>query len=234
MDWADDIDPIKFSEEAISLVKKISVHLEVHSAFRDIIEHLSPFKIDAFGKFFEQQLASYIINYVKNKNIIEYCHTIEAINFLISDLINRGYDTFSSTNTIAYMLYTYPLTIVADICKTTIYNAYIIGESVKKFIEVRQSYHHWMPNVLSITTVGFCELAGEQESPLSKIELDALYQYLGVKKQIYVHMLLNCLYDFVKYDRYLNSGLLNEEHIIDLSKSSWFYLFLFASIQNVN
>jgi hypothetical protein len=135
-----------------------------------------------------------------------------------------------------------PVYILSRVCNTSLETAHIIGECVKQFVNIRKVYTKLMPNELMLTTIGNCDLVNDSQSPLTRLELETLYQYLGSRRKIYVHMLLNCLFELSKQkylvclDYYHMKNdivlprIMSEENIITICKSSWLYMYLYTTI----
>jgi hypothetical protein len=225
-----------FTTDAVSVIKRLSPLLEVHFSFHEILENIHPLTIAEFDKCFEQKLAMYIS--LKNNNHIEEYHitkedTIFSINELVSLISERALGTFSSNN-IKFMLEGYPVKLISDVCNAENKYSYIMGESIKKFIEYRQGNQKWLPNQLIEGTNGNVPLTDHPDSPLTVKELNSLYKYLGSRKSIYVNMLLNSVFEWTQHVKHINSYINIEQTIASICKSSWFYLLLFASIKNRN
>ncbi|CAH6420702.1 Hypothetical protein HVR_LOCUS1259 [uncultured virus] len=235
---------VVFRMDAVVLIKELGYYLEVHSAFRDKIENLTPIDLPEFDRIFEKRLAMYISLNIRNRSrdsymlMLDGCYTImiqDVINemsVLIHDIINRSYGTFPNEASISYMLSGYPTKLLSQICDTNMLNAYLMGESMRQFIIMRRTYPRFMPPELRMSTISNYPLVGDAKSPVNDVELEALYRYLGSRKRLYVVMLLNCLHELKEHGKYLKTPALKIEEMILICKSGWFTLFLSAVNMN--
>lgn len=235
---------VVFTKEAVVILKDIAQVLELHPPFRGKIDEYDPVPVPEFNRSFEQKFAMYIGSNLKYRverallfsltdyYVITEIDVIKESTALIQEMLNRGYNTFPPQGTIQHMLNGYPISLLSQVCGATLVNAHIIGESVKRLIELRKTYPRWMPDELQLCTQGNCPLTGHKDSPLNQEELDALYRYLGSRKNIYVNLLLNCLFELSRHESFLNIFPMTSSSILTVGRSSWFYLFLFAHTQN--
>jgi hypothetical protein len=241
-----------FSLDAIHMIKKITKYLSIHDNIYKYIYHFYPIRYPRVDiplnlvslesielkNDFEQKLASFInTNAIRecyenniSNSIIEPYNVLCEIYDLINNLIVENFNTLQSEDEIATMLQSYTISILSSICKTNPNNSRLLGEAMKKFIILRNNFFISIPKELSDITEGFSELVGSEKSPLTPIELNSIHHYLGSDKNIYVHILLNCLFDqFNYYNEIDNSeSLTSEEKLIFLCKSKWFFLFIFS------
>jgi hypothetical protein len=238
----DSIFTVTFYMTAIVLLKRLTRYLEIHSAFREVIDPMKSLKIAELDREFEQKMAMYISLNIENakqsiKSVRFYMITeidvIVEINILIKTVLHNAYHSFPSENNIQNLRDGYPINILMAICNTKMTYARVIGESVRKFIELRRTYPTLLPPELSNIIEGNLSLTGQPNSPLTLSELEVLYKYLGVRKNIYVHILLNCLYEFSQHDKFMKKIHLTEEEIIILCTSSWLFLFLSSYVQKL-
>jgi|SRR3972149_2171479 len=229
---------VAFDIDAVDVLKRLAQSLEVHPPFCDMVDHCDPIALSDFDRTFEQKLATYISLEVKrypfaNKIIIiTYDDIIREVDMFVKEVLQRGYDTFPSEGTMSHMLDGYTISILADVCNTSYVNAHVMGESVRRLIELRKTYPKWLPSELQLISQGSYPLIGHSNSPLTEIELKALHQYLGSRRDIYVHILLNGLFELSKHDDVVRSHSMTEQELLMVCKSGWLYLFLFASLQN--
>jgi len=228
---------LAFEHSAFNLLKRLASNLEVFVQIVNLVDDYECFEMDGLNSIFEQKLATYIGLKLNPKQ--QYCD-----NFIIRDqdilkeitnIINLVLDeyrfNFYRIDDIANMLNEYPINLLMVICKTEYNKAYLIGESVKRFIAVREILNNWIPVELYDVIESNMPLIGHEKSPLTELELYALYRYLGSRKNIYVNILLNSLFELEKCNKFITAPIMNEEMICTVCKSSWFFLFLFASIQ---
>ena len=223
---------ILFIPNAISLLKRLAEVLEIHSMFRDAIQNKELFITKELDRFFEQRLATYIKDKIRTYIITED-DVINGINILIKDVFHKSYDTFPSEKGHDNMLNSYPITLLSKVCNVRRTDAHIIGESVRGFVGIRRDHKKWLPPELINIIQGYIPLTGHSNSPLTVDELEALHRYLGSKKNIYVHMLLNSLFEISQDIKVLNQDRLTENNILTICKSSWVYLVLLAASQSI-
>jgi hypothetical protein len=247
---------VSFTIDAIKLFKRLAGCLEIHYTFRDFVENTPPLLISEFDRIFEQKLAMYIslniknrINYEREERwlidttynkqsnqlyIITENDVINEINNIFRIVINGAFYSFPPEHTIQYMLDGYPITLLSTVCNTKRLYSHIMGESIRRFVELRRTHKNWFPQELIGAIDGNLPLTGDTNSPLNVQELNALYRYIGIRKSIYIHILLNCLFEFNRHDIYIQKIILTETELITVLKSSWLYLFLFAYVQNIS
>lgn len=227
---------ISFTLDSVSLFKRLAEVLETHIAFRETVEDTAPLPIPNLERLFEQKLAMYIVSKILTSQsyvglYIAYPDDIiRGINTLFVNVLNRGYSTFMDE----HLLDGYPVTLLTELSGASRFHTHIIGESMRRFVEIRKTHPDWLPDEFHNVVTGIFPLTGHINSPLTQRELEALYRYLGAKKTIYVHILLNTLFELKEHEKRLNNRLLNEEQLCAVCKSSWLYLFLFASVQNAH
>jgi len=236
---------ISFGIEAVELFKRLSEVLEIHSVFRDIVGNSVelPLLIPEFDRIFEQKLAMYISLCIRDRiekkwlngniYIVTEEDVIIEINKLIKFVMNEALNSFPSENTIKCMLDGYPITLLSKICNSKPVYAHIMGESIRCLVELRATHKNWVPLELAGNLEGNTPLTGDPKSPLDDMELDALYRYIGIRKSMYIHILLNSLFEFNQHNIYIQKCIMTENEIITICKSTWFYLFLFAYEQNI-
>ena len=252
---------ISFYLSAIPVLKRIAAALEPHASFRQVVEYMRQLDICELDRIFEKKLAMYISINIKDRFLNEsgdrepitlalpaarlptsglYLISEEdimvEINGLITMVLDKAYSTFSIQDGIQDLLDGYPLNLIMNLCKTTRTYACIMGESVKRFITLRQTDKTFIPKELFNVIEGMVPLTGHPNSPLTQEELSALYKYLGSRKSIYVNILLNCLYEWARDDytlllqhNFVQRSQLTEEEIIMICNSSWLFLILFVS-----
>lgn len=256
----DDMFTVVFTMDAINLIKTFSECLEPHAPFRDFIELLEPILLSELERFFEQKLAMYISLNLKSRmqilvqmfkkssgpvgfNSHIYTITVDDVTCevtgLIHNVLNICYKAIPPEGTIANMLDGYPIFVLSKACNTNMLNAHIMGESMRRFIQIRKTYKRWLPIDLQMATISNCDLVGASGSPLVQTELLALYRYLGTENSMYVTILLNCLFELGQQsqagsrhgllgenEKVLGSHYMDPRTIIKLCKSTWLCLFL--------
>ena len=225
---------VSFTMEAVDLFKKLAYELESHVAFREIVEDIEPLPIPNLCRVFEQKLAMYIVSRILVDRSYVGLYTaypsdiVEGINTLLINTLEKGYSTFVEEE----MLDGYPITLLTNISGADRFHVHIIGESMRRLIEIRQSYPDWLPPEIHNLIVEIVSLTGQSDSLLTQIELKALYRYLRAGKSMYVHMLLNAIFELKEYETRSKSRSTTEDELFSVCKSSWLHLVLFASIQN--
>lgn len=230
---------VGFFRDSIELLKSLTPSLEIHQAIQEMIKQYAELEMTVLETSFQKQMATYIVDRSKifypqdlPIYVITYDSVIREINGLIRDIFFRANLTFPSEDTISNMLVGYPLQILTNVCGTNFTNAHIMGEAVKRFIKVRYDFPHWLPLKLHKFVDNTIPLIGNSKSPLTEIELNALYRYLNTKKNIYVEILLGCLYELSRQQSVIDKEFMNKEEIIEICESSWLYLYLFAAMYN--
>ena len=232
---------VVFTMEAIGLIKRLGECLEAHALFRDFLELMSPVILPELERDFEQKLAMYISLNMKNGKqmpvdttgnfsqgeiytVNDDNVTLQVTN-LIRIVLNICYETIPPEGTISHMIDGYPIYLLSKVCKTNLLNAHIIGESMRRFINIRKTYKRWLPVDLQMSTISNCDIIGAPNSPLLQHELLSLYRYLGSESCMYVTILLNCLFELGEHEKILASCELNPDNIIKICKSAWLCLF---------
>lgn len=220
-----------FINDDIDIFKRLARDLEPHFIFWELINNMKPLLIPEFDRIFEQKLVMYISINIKNRNptvgsyIMTKDNIIYEINNLVQETIDSIYSTFPTENSVKFLLDGYPLLILTNICNSCSIHAHTMGESIRKFIEKRNTHPGWFPKELINITNGNTPLTGYSSSPLNNDELEALYRYVGSRKNIYIHMLLNALFELSEHSKLLQEDI-TEDTISIICKSSWLYLLL--------
>ncbi len=221
---------ITFYRSAIILIQEIAPFLEKHLSFREVIGRFQPIEISDLTTEFEKKMAMSIILYERDQQnvVISDIDVLHRVNMMLMDAISNACSTMNIDfeESISYLLDGYPIILLSEICHARKYHAYIIAESVKRLITIRMKYS--FPKELYNVIDGLVPLVGDEKSPLTAKELEALYRYLGSRKNIYVHILLNCLFELSRSCANF-SGLIIKDNLIDAIKSSWLFLLLWTS-----
>lgn len=225
---------VSITPDAISIINRFAEVIKGECLFKEVIEYSDPLEVSGLYGIFEQRFAMYIVSSImKGKSYIRSymaypSDIIRGINKLFSEVLNIGYSTFVEEN----LLDGYPITLLSEISGVSRFHVNIIGEAVRRFVEIRKSQPKWLPREIHNLLMGTVPLVGDRRSPLTKRELEAIYRYLGVRRTIYVHILLNTLFELKQHEKILN-GLMREDELYDVCRSGWLYLLQFASVQNV-
>jgi hypothetical protein len=222
---------ISYTKEALECLRRLSSALEKHEVARDILENIDQSYVPGLDRIFEQKLAMYVKMRVRSNKewdiyIVTYDDVIDEVNNLIRSMFCTTARTNVNDRNIYHMLIAYPMQILSTVCVSDFSHSYVMGESVKKLIEIRKTNTKWLPVEVQLCAQGNTNLVGADNSPLTEMELEALYRYLGSRKQIYVHILLNSLFELSRDKSMLDGIYLTEDQIIKICGSSWFYLFL--------
>lgn len=214
-----------FTDEALEILKKIADGLEIHISSNEVVDNMPPLTIQPLERIFEQKLAMYIVNrirtgYYEIYPLISYLDIITELNIFVRKMLQKALSNVPSEDSIDNLLDSYPIGLVSKICKTSCFNGHIMGESVRKLIRMRQTHFTWFPKQLEHMTTGNGKL------PLTSDELLAVKRYLGSSRNIYVHILLNSVYELGSHDYLLNYSIMDEDELLTIIKSSWFYLFI--------
>jgi hypothetical protein len=220
--------------DAISVIRRFAEVIKEGVLFKEVVEDNDPLEITGLDGIFEQKLGMYIMSSIlvgrsDIRSFMAYPNDIiRGINTLFSDILNIGYSTFLEED----LLDGYPIALLTKISGASRFHVNIIGESVRRIIEIRRSQPKWLPSELNNVMIGAVPLVGDKNSPLTERELDAVYRYLGVRKTLYVNILLNTLFELRQHENRLNR-MMTEEELCDVCRSTWVYLLQIASVQNV-
>ena len=236
----DDVIPqfeVSFTLDATILVKEFAANLEIHAAFEAELDKFSPLKLPEFDRICEQKLAMYITNGVQHVlpnvvYIIREEDVINEVNRLFWDVLSWGHNRFKSDDSLEHILDRYPTVLLSDICKVPRVYTHMLGESMKHFVEIRKTHPDYLPKSLHNTLDYLAPLVGHPSSPFTELELEAIYRYLGARKNIYVRILLNCLYEVSQQIPLLLTDRTQPEYIIMVCKSAWLFMLLFGADQN--
>lgn len=221
---------VVFTMDAIDIIKKLAECLEPHAPIRFFMDLIEPIVLPELERIFEQKLAMYISLNIKNSEGKVYTINVDDVTREVTKLIQNVLHTCNKRippeGTRANMLDGYPLFLLSQTCNTNMSNAHIMGECMRRFIQIRKTYKRWMPIDLQMCTISNCDLIGAPGSPLVQSELQALYRYLGAENRMYVTMLLNCLFELGEQEKFLGPHYMNQWDIIKVCKSSWLCLFM--------
>lgn len=227
---------VVFEPVSIDLCNRMVPSLENYGQIKDFLYDYGYLEISELNCSFGKKLAMYITHRIGIKHddplfyIVTPRDVLKEVTNMINDILQ-----LCCFNSLQYnmrkMLDGYPLQLLASICGTDQDRAYLTGESVKRFIDARKILHNWIPVELYDVIDNTIPLIGHEKSPMTELELNAIYRYLGSKKNIYVTILLNTLFELEKHKKYIIMDIMDEETINKVCKSAWFFLFLFGSIQ---
>lgn len=234
---------INFHRPSLILIHELAPTLERHLLFRELINQYQGIEIPYFKNEFEQKLAMLIVlNIIEKRQCKNICSissydVIVEVNSILMDIINKACNPITiEDESIPHLLDGYPLSLLSEVCKAKKYHVHIVAESVKRFITIRKKYHFLLPTELYNVIDGLIPLIGDDKSPLTKRELEAIYRYLGSRKNIYVHILLNCLFeisrcigDLTNMEEIQDRLIIAEENLLTITKSSWLFLLLWTS-----
>lgn len=224
---------IIFTQSAIDLLKRLCVYLTEHPIFHTIVEDFQLLMAVDLENVFDQKFGTYVSIQAHNKRtnymgdlILYDSNIIAETNRIINYGIYSAVKELPPENTIAHMLDGYPITLLSTICGVDRYYVHNLGESMKSFIKVQQKHKRCIPRQLYSVIDSMVPLIGHEKSPMTQDELDTVYKYLNCKKTIYVHILLNSLFELAHQVKYLNKSDITEEMINTICESSWLYLLI--------
>jgi hypothetical protein len=229
---------ISFTPEAVEMVKTLAIALENHVAFQEYLFRVDPLQISEFDRVFEKRLAMLVVTNVRKQDLTFRTYLITKsqveteVEIFFRLVIQISCDTFPSEEDPRHLFDGYPLHLLATTCSVDYPYAHMIGESVKHLIMMRKSYSHFLPAILYNVLEGNVPLTGHHNSPLMPNELEAIYRYLGSRKSMYVHILLNSLYEVSQQKEIVTKFPMSADDIILLCKSAWVFLLLFGAGQN--
>lgn len=249
---------VTFTREAIYTMKYLSKCLERHICFWDTISALDPARLASLENIFDRRLAMHIslcsmnmyresllMNEGERKacvvetletrkpentsTVTSYDVTLE-ITVLIHDVIYKAHLALYPSGMIANTLDGYPTLLLSKVTGAPLNIVILIGQATRRFVAIRRDFPRRMPYELQRHTTGNCPLTGHEKSPLSREELEAISRYLGNSRGIYVHILLNCIFEFAEQEMLLRLRRMAVDEIITICQSGWFYLISLRSI----
>lgn len=223
---------LTFTSCAIGCIQRMAILLNEYELGQRLLKSYNPLNLlsTRFTTITEQRIVRIIYDQVIYDNVL--CHTvtdidvISAIDFIITKIF---YEAFCYTNqsNITTMLDSYPLTLLCEICNVQFEHGLILGHNMKAFISSRNLIPNWLPKPFENLLGNTIPLTGHSKSPLTNCELEALFRYLGIRKRIYVELLLGCLFELGQYFNKMHLVSLSESDIINVCNSGWFYLLSF-------
>jgi len=211
------------SDDVIKAIRIIGISLRKHIFFVKMIEPVIPMKVKGLTEIFDQKLLSHCIGkYIMNNyeigktlefNLDDIVHQIHALTNEAFARVFKSFPLEKDDNN-------YPLFLLSQVCDTDTFNSHLVGESVKHLIKIRKKYPTFLANEIHNM------LGLNTNLPLNDMEISALYEYLGVKKCIYIHILLNLLFDLKQYMKVLSKELIYFDEIKEIIDSHWFFLLL--------
>lgn len=221
---------ITFPQETLSVIIQLTRRFERHKIFVDKISWIDELAIPGLEKF-ERKFATYILVTMRYNSDLTITPEIALLtaNDLVKNVIGYACEVLPGDTSIRHMLDAYPLTLTADICNVSSFYSQLLGEAVKYLIKLRKTRPKFLPPELYNVIEGFMPLVGGEKALLTKTELDALYTYLGIRKSIYVHVWVNCLFELSKQIPLLTKEVLTLSDIIALCESSWLFLLLLSA-----
>jgi hypothetical protein len=230
---------VSIDYEALDIIHRFSFEFRKHQLIYDYIDKYEPFYTPELENDFERKLVMYICLHVdrryrevcENRSyIITTMNVISESNYLINEVIYEGWNYYNPDRHIQHMLDSYPISVLANVCQTSYHHAHQIAELTRSLVQYH--HRHQIPLDCRFNNIldGDVPLTGDPKSPLNQVELEAIYRYLNVKKNKYVHILLHCLFEFTRYDRLIQNKYMMDDEIIKICQSPWFYLFQYRSI----
>lgn len=197
------------------------------------LKNYEPLDTPEFNTRREKRLAQLVyLNIMRRySNGIHYIaadvDVVEACNTLLAELIDRAF-FLSSLDQMQSMIEAYPINLLCEICHVSFEQVSLLGEGMKHFIKFRTFAHTRLPRAFQDVLYTNVPVIGDAKSPLTQIELQALFRYLGTHKRIYVEILLGCLFELGRHEKEMNFEALEEADIIRVYRSAWFYLLCFS------
>jgi len=225
-----DLEDIVFFTDGLTCFRKVVKCIKSNRFLSQLVETVSVIETDMnpyLTDLFDQKLATILF---KNKMLISHYDVITEVNAFVKKMLLAAIKEFPSENSTQSIVESYPVFLASEVCGTSRAYSHIIGECVKKLILFRKTYTNWLPEELYPVIESNITLTGQEKSPLSKNELEALYAYLKCKKSIYVHIYLNSLYEIGR-DCDLLGKIMDEEELYTFCNSSWLYLIFFHHSQ---
>jgi len=227
---------VEFTYEALVIIREMAEAFESHCAFKGYLDKSKPLVIPELERVYEQKLGMYIIEKILPEGgkelIVTETDVIYCVKILYNKILEWGYNNFKSEDTIEGLVDRYPISLVSNITKVPSIFAHMIGESVKRLVEVRNEHPDYLPKQLHNVMSGYTPLTEGENALLTKTELEAMYRYLGTKKSLYVHIVVNCLYQVSQELKYIFSPNLDIKDILIQCRSPWLFILLFGASQN--
>ncbi len=236
---------ISFTREALGTLRRIGTAMYKHAWFELELGELEPLTLpgaddlDEIIELFCGRLAMYVAVAIKNLRdpgyikfftwMITQHELIVECNMLWKRTFMSLFNLYPGMETIQYMLDGYPLSILKQVSRSVDEgDVHIMGECVRSLCSImRFSKTSSLPDVLQIDCG--TQLEG---NVLTKLEVEALYRYIGCRKSYYVHLLLQILFEQSK-QKTLSVNIMNEGQILELCSSVWVYVFLMVSYDKV-
>lgn len=227
-----------FTEQAVSAIQCLSTHFEAHDRFRDALIGMQEFQAPAFETLIQRRLAMYILcaaNFdigVSETIVVEYSTAIRYIHDFVNSCITCACSTFPNFESIEYMLSGFPVSVVAQTAGVSHDYAFYITESMRQFVIFRDRCAVRLPMAVANIMDNAVPLTGHAKSPLSTVELEAIYRYLDIRKPMYVHMLLQAAHEMSSYEQFLYAPSYTSDEIIQVVSSAWVFLLFLAANSN--
>jgi hypothetical protein len=237
-----------FTPDAIVCITKTAKLFEIFVSFNDFLEFHASYTGEEVTKLYdmsifitvmEQRLSLYIVNEVDYTmvEIIDLANTVNVIRRIIRNVIGLSFDQLTQPPEISTMLNGYPELIVGKICDSTSVelprnHIFVVKECVKRIQLIRTLNSNIIPHYVHDMMSGQVPLTGHENSPLTHKELEALYFYIGEKKQSTVHLLLNTMHHMVRHQQLLLTELNDPEVLYEIMRSGWLHVLLIGIISH--
>jgi hypothetical protein len=220
---------VLFSQAAIDCVRRMSVLFENNDELKKLLSYYEPLNDPDFFTKNEQRLARMAFDIANRrhngdiKRVADDIDVIQACNILLSRLFGLAY-MLTDSNGVQALLDAYPITLLCQVCNVRFEQVLLLGEAMKHFIEFRNYAPSWLPPCFHELLDSHVPLTGHAESPITELELQALFRYLGTRKRIYVQFLLGSLSQLRYHEKGMTFDNLKEEDIMTIYNSSWLHL----------
>ena len=171
-------------------------------------------------------LASYVISQIftlSSQYIIDEYTVLHKIYNLLHEIVRQILYIVRPVDSVKYMIEAYPLHIVTNICDSEYIDSYVIGECIRNIIKIKKVFPRWIPTGINEFLTEEVPLSGHEKSPLSELELQALLDYLGTNRKLFVRLWLQITFELTMHKRF------NAEEDLSLAlqtllNSKWLYV----------
>ena len=219
-----------FEKDAIVFIKKLAKLLKTHQCIILKFNIIQPLNINISEDIFEKKLAHVIIICLSIKintgNIVflKYSDIIYGVSKILYDIFQTTIEKLPSIEDVHGIVNSYPISIMYMLSKKSYEYSYMIGESVKNFIQYK--FNKSININIPINIYNSMENIHISLVNLNQQELQVLKNYLNSKKNSHLYLLLNCLTEFNYHYEYIIKETIEENMLMEIFNSSWLYLVL--------
>ena len=203
-----------FDSEVIVNIKIISEYFITHRWYTPIKnreDSTKPLK-DLFDDHYDIQLAYLLCKIHFGWN--EYHITQESLVKCVKMMIDQILGDLQKFLNLKPKVNHNAISAISTVCRCS--------EEVSAFVIalVRVCNHRWRPDYIYLNSIGGMDIS----KILDPVELEVIQLSIMSKSIDRVHMVLNTAFEIERYLSKSDDEKLNWEYLLDVSKSSWFYL----------